>query len=162
MDYIIIIHRVLCTNGHRENEKLLAERAREIEMALYEMCGQRVSMQYKQAARNLAHNLADVKNDMLRIAVLKAEIVGTALVRMNASELANPDAQKIAQRIEENKLYHSRKVDEAMKDGLAGLELPSEYNRAGRRIDSGAAERAEDEDQDEAASTATQGSPQGH
>ena len=131
------------------SSKILATRASEIEVALYELCGNQVSMQYKQAARNLAHNLADVKNDMLRIGVLKGEIVGATLVRMNASELANPDAQKIAQRIEENKLYHSRKVDEAVKDGLAGLELPAEYNRAGRRIGSGAAEQAENEDVDE-------------
>ena len=137
------------TCGGAISSKILAARASEIEIALYELCGNQVTMQYKQAARNLAHNLADVKNDMLRIAVLKGEIVGATLVRMNASELANPDAQKIAQRIEENKLYHSRKVDEAVKDGLAGLELPAEYNRAGRRIGSGAAEQAENEDADE-------------
>ncbi len=141
------------------SSKLLAGRATEIEKALYEMCEKQVSMKYKQGARDLAHNLADPKNDTLRIAVLKGEIVGATLVRMTASELANPDAQEIAQRIEQNKLYHSRKVDEAIKDGRAGLELPSEYNRAGRRIGGGAAEQAESEDLDEATSTVKRATP---
>ena len=104
----------------------LAERSREIEAALFRLHGGRAGMAYKQAARSLAHNLGDKANDKLRIKVLQREIAGSVLVKMSSAQLANPEAQKHAAEIEENKIYHSRKVDEAVKDGLAGLDFSAD------------------------------------
>lgn len=86
-----------------DDEKDIAlEKSQELEKELYKVYPDHSN--YTEKIRTIFSNLKDAKNLSLKAHVIKGKITTSQLVRMSATELANPDLQEFREKIDEQAL----------------------------------------------------------
>lgn len=86
-----------------DNEKDVAlEKSQELEKELYKLYPDHSN--YTERVRTIFSNLKDAKNLSLKSHVIKGHVKTSQLVRMSATELANPDLQQFREKIDEQSL----------------------------------------------------------
>lgn len=86
-----------------DGEKDIAlEKSQELEGELYRVYPDHRN--YTERVRTIFSNLKDAKNLSLKAHVIKGQITTSQLVRMSATELANPDLQEFREKIDEQAL----------------------------------------------------------
>ncbi|CAR26080.1 hypothetical protein ZYGR_0E00590 [Zygosaccharomyces rouxii] len=87
----------------QDDEKDIAlEKSQELERELYNVYPDHRN--YTERIRTIFSNLKDAKNLSLKAHVIKGQITTSQLVRMSATELANPDLQEFREKIDEQAL----------------------------------------------------------
>ncbi|DAZ96426.1 TPA: hypothetical protein N0F65_006472 [Lagenidium giganteum] len=86
--------------------------AQEVENALFDLHGQPYTLPkaYGQKARQLLFNLKDSRNALLRDRLLSGELTAHALVRMSATDMANP------QLVRQRKEWIKKRTHEVMRE----------------------------------------------